>query len=539
MRKLLFLFLAFVGAVFCQEIRPSTTVKIPMQDGKELATDIYLPSPGAKNLPTLLVRSPPGRQAEPALAALALLKEGYAIAIQETRSAADPEGKTMPCLDDAKDGADTVAWLAKAEFSNGKVGTFGRSALGIAQLLMAPGSPDSLKAQYIEFACGSIYHHAAYPQGQFHKHQIESWLGYYAKDPIHTETLKRERHYSSFWRRFDSIPKAHQVTVPAVFVAGWFDTFLSGTLEAFDTRQKQGGEGAKGEQKLIIGPWTHFWPSDKTLGDYEVPKVGQQPPVNLSAEKWFAHYLKGEDNGIEKTAPVTYYVMGPFDGSRSKGNVWKTAKSWPVPSEPVSFYLTANQGLSTDEQKGSYHYSFDYDPDHPVPTVGGRNLFIPSGPKDQSEIEARKDVLVFTTAPLKEDLEVTGNLKAKIFFSTDADDTDLAVRLTDVYPDGKSLLISDNAVRLASLFHDRRSVSSRDHPEPHEVEVDLHSTSLVFAKGHKIRLSITSSNYPRFEKNLNTRLDDEGHHTLPHKVAKNTVWTGTPTLSRLILPVVK
>lgn len=518
-------------------VQPYCTVMIPMRDGKRLATDIYLPSPEARGLPALLIRSPAGRTALPALSNLSLLNEGYMIAIQDTRSASDIEGKTMPCFDDTEDGHDTIEWLSKSEFTNGKIGSIGPSALGITQLMLAPTCPEALKAQYILFACGSVYHHAAYPQGQLHKHQIESWLGYYAKDPCHTKKLRKERHYCDFWRKLNSSERAHQVRVPAIFIAGWYDTFLSGTIDAFLARQERGGVGAKGQQKLIIGPWAHFWPAVKKIGDYDIPEAGLNPPFDISPKRWFAHYLKGEKNKIDELASITYFVMGPLDGTSSKGNLWKTAQNWPVPASLVSLYLTSDNGLDEKKVEGENRgYTYLYDPSNPVPTLGGRNLFIESGPKDQRPIEAREDVIVFTSPPLEEDLEVTGFLSAKIFFSTEAHDTDLVVRLSDVYPDGKSLLISDNAVRLGSLSRDACCATLG---VPQEVPIDLHATSIVFAKGHRIRLSITSSNYPRFEKNLNVALDKEGNPTTCAKVAKNTVWVGLKTPSRLILPIIR
>lgn len=538
---LLLLITLFIGA---DPTRPDLTVYIPMRDGKQLATDIYLPSPDARNLPCLLVRSPAGRKAQPALSNIHFVKSGFMLAIQETRSAADAEGKTMPCIDDGwgqvQDGYDTVEWLAQSKLTNGKIGTVGPSALGITQLMLAPTSPSALKAQYIQFACGSIFHHAAYPQGQLHKHQIESWLEYYAKDPCHNAKIRKERQFNNFWSCFDSNSRAHQVKVPSVFIGGWFDTFLQGTVESFQSRQERGGEGARGEQKLVIGPWAHFWPTVTKIGDFEVPYEAQRIPDSLDPVKWFNHYLKGEVNHVEDSAPVTYYVMGPFDGSASKGNRWKTSQTWPVPSKEACFYLTAEGGLR-DKQPEAYDkfFQYIYDPANPSPTIGGKNLFLDSGPMDQRPIEARADVVVFTTPELQEDLEVTGRMKAKIYLSTECDDTDLVLRLTDVYPDGRSILISDNNVRVASIYNDTRSISCKENPTPHEVEVDLHPTSIVFAKGHKIRLSITSSNYPRFEKNLNVRLDENGNPCGNPRIARNNIWVGLRTPSRLILPVIQ
>ena len=289
---------------------------------------------------------------------------------------------------------------------------------------------------------------------------------------------------------------AHRVQAPAVHQGGWYDTFLQGTIDAFISRQELGGEKAKVEQKLVIGPWVHRWPAITKLGDFEVPKEGYAPPNEIDPKRWFDYYLKGEANGIEKVAPVVYYVMGPFDGSPSSGNVWRQAKTWPVPHVDMLFYLTAEKTLierPAPFKESTLHYI--HNPHDPVPTIGGRNLFLESGPMDQRPIEQRKDVLVFTTEPLAEDLEVTGNLLCKLAFSSNEADTDVAVRLTDVYPDGRSILISDGIYRTGNL---KASASSKG---IQMVDVDLWSTSLVFAKGHRIRISVTGSNFPRFEKN--------------------------------------
>lgn len=534
------LVLLFLGA---EERRPDMTVMVPMRDGKALATDIYLPSAQARNLPCLLVRSPSGRVALPALANLSFVEAGYMVAIQETRSAADKEGKTMPCIHDGwgevQDGYDTVEWLAKSKLSNGKIGTVGPSILGISQLMLAPTAPAALKAQFIQFACGSIFHHAAYSQGQLLKHQIESWLFYYAKDPCIIAKIKSERIYNQFWASLDSNARAEKVKVPAIFVAGWFDTFLQGTIDAFQARQDRGGIGAKGTQKLVIGPWAHFWPMVKTIGDFPIPDEALKLPTALSPLRWFDHYLKGTSNGAEDISPVTYYVMGPFDGTPSRGNRWREAKTWPVPSVMTPFYLTAENGLVDKELEcRDKAYRYLYDPNDPSPTIGGKNLFLESGAKDQREIESRSDVVSFTSPVLTEDLEVTGRIKAKLYVSTDSEDTDFIVRLTDVYPDGKSILITDSAASLSCQIQ-TRNASSKQNPIPHVIEVDLHTTSLVFAKGHKIRLSVSSSNYPRFEKNLNVAVNEKGEPLSPAKVATNTVWVGARTPSQLVLPVVK
>lgn len=549
------LFICFLVSVlpfclFAQDRQPDTTVMIPMRDGILLPTDIYLPFPDAKDLPCILLRSPAGRQAPFWKNFTEMAKAGYVVAIQDTRSVLDPEGKTFPFLTDGwgklQDGYDTVEWLAKSSYTNGKIGSWGSSALGITQLLMAPAAPPSLKCQYIMVAAASLYHHGLFPGGQLLKHQAEAWLGFYARDTGLLSYVCQRPFYNEFWRQLNTVEVADRVRVPAMHIGGWYDTFLQGTLAAFNSRQYQGGEGARGQQKLVIGPWTHFWPISIDLGDFKVPQAGMAPPFDISPKRWFDHYLKDMDNDVQNLPPITYYVMGPFDGEESSGNAWRTADVWPVPAEHTPFYLTPDEGLQEDLSfEGMTSYL--YDPHHPTPTIGGRNLFLESGPKDQSSIERREDVLIFTTAPLLKDIEVTGNLSVNLFFSSNQQDTDVVVRLCDVYPDGRSILISDGIYRLAVMCPKelayKPKVIEHDFPitleyeKPFEINIDLWATSIVFAKGHSIRISVTSSNYPRYEKNVNIGLI--GANKGLFQLAKNTVYMGERYPSHLSLPIVR
>ncbi len=535
----LFLILLTLQGIEAQEIKPDLTIKIPMRDGIELPTDLYLPSPEARGLPCILLRSPSGRHQPYWQGLLPLAKAGYVIAIQETRNVLDPEGKTFPFLSDGwdklQDGYDTVEWLAKSPYTNGKIGTWGLSALGITQLLMAPTQPPHLCCQYIMFAASSLYHQGLFPGGQLLKNQTEGWLGYYARDMGILGYLSQRAFYDDFWKLFNTLEVAPRIQVPGFHLAGWYDTFLQGSLTAFKSRQEQGGEGARGKQKLVIGPWTHFWPFSEHFGDFEMPPAGKSPPWDISPKHWFDHYLKGISNGMDRAAAVTYYVMGPFDGSPSSGNIWRTSDVWPIPAVETSFYLTPDFALAPSPPQEEGKRSYRYDPAHPIPTLGGRNLFLESGPKDQRAIETRDDVLVFTSPKLEEDCEVTGALLAKLFFSSDREDTDLVVRLSDVYPDGKSVLIAEGGARLGVLRKEKKEAKLQE--EPLEVEIDLWSTSLVFAKGHAIRLSISSSSYPRYEKNRNIGL--VGANKGKEQVAHQTIYMGGKRASRLLLPIIK
>lgn len=539
-RTYLYLFLFIVCQVAGAEgLKPDLTIMMPMRDGTVLPTDLYLPSPEARGLPCILLRSPAGREAYwKDFAQIA--KAGYVVAIQDTRSVLDSEGKTFPFLTDGwgklQDGYDTVEWLAKSPYTNGKIGTWGSSALGITQLLMAPAQPPHLACQYIIFAAASLYHHGIFPGGVLLKHQAESWLGYYARDTGVLSYVCQRPFYNEFWKQLNTLDMAHRVHVPAIHVGGWYDTFLQGTLAAFTSRQENGAEGARGQQKLVIGPWTHFWPISKQFGDFEVPIAGSSPPLDISPQRWFDHYLKGIDNGINYLPPVLYYVMGPFDGTPSSGNIWRTSDVWPIPALHTPFYLTSHQGLQTTMPFTGL-LSYIYDPAHPIPTLGGHNLFLASGPADQQSIERREDILVFTTEPLQEDVEVTGNVSAKLFFSSDQKDTDIVVRLCDVYPDGKSILISEGSYRVGVMCYQDEGLNMFVPNKPTEVKIDLLPTSLVFAKGHAIRVSISSSNYPRYERNANVGLLGAFSGKL-HK-AKNTLYLGESYPSYILLPIVK
>ncbi|BBI18049.1 CocE/NonD family hydrolase [Neochlamydia sp. S13] len=517
------------------------TVKIPMRDGYELPADIYFPADGReKKAPCILLRCPAGRKAMPWVGYTSLTHFGYVVVMQDTRNALDINGKTAPFITDGwgalQDGYDTVEWLAKSPYTNGKIGTLGFSAVGCTQLLLAPSAPPSLKCQYIGIAAGSLYHHAIFPGGQLHKNQVEGWLGYYSKDTGVLSFVSSQPFYNAFWEELDSIKVAQKVRVPGFLYGGWYDTFLQGTIDAFVSRQNHGGKGALGKQKLLIGPWTHWWPISSKLGDFPVPPQGFSPSYDMSPQRWFDYHLKGIENGVDQLPPVTYYVMGPFDGSPSKGNVWKTAENWPIPAKNKAFYLGQSHKLMTEITKEKrVVYSFNADPKNPVPTIGGRNLFLDCGPRDQRAIESRSDVLVFTTEPLEEDLEVTGHLLAKLYVTSNASDTDFVVRLSDVYPDGRSILISDGIHRTAIQSPQLKRWASWQ--KPYEIEIDLASTSMVFAKGHCIRVSICGSNFPRYEVNHNVGLLEMASGRCA--IARNKIYTGPAYPSRLILPLVE
>lgn len=528
-------FASFVGA---NEIpTPTETIQIPMRDGTLLPADLYFPSvTTGEKLPCILLRNPSGKNAPQWLPFTALADYGYIVCIQSTRSAIDTEGKSLPYWSDGwsvhQDGYDTVEWLAAQPYVNGKVGTIGFSAVGITQLLLAPTAPPALKCQYISVAAASLYHQALFSGGQLLKDQVENWLRLYAPDSGVHSIVVNQPFFNDFWLDFDSRRVANRVKAPGIHIGGWYDTFLQGTLDGFESRQKFGGTGAKGAQKLVIGPWTHLWPEEKRLGDFEVPKEGYTPPIDLSPIRWFEYYLKDVDNGIKDEPPVTYYVMGPFDGEPSSGNVWRHAHTWPVPAAHKSFYLHPDHKLVYETPAWtSTVVTYIDDPENPVPTIGGNNLFLPSGPKDQSPIESRSDIALFTTEPFTEDVEITGHIEAKLFFSTTVPDTDLVVRVTDVYPDGRSILICDGIRRTGNLPF------THDLKKPSQIDIQLACTSIVLAKGHCLRVSIAGSNFPRYEKNPNVGI--MGSNRSDRRKTPHNIHISSDYPSRVILPIVR
>lgn len=537
--QFLLLVLCFALPLHADAPQPDTTIQIPMRDGMLLDADIYLPEPSARGLPCILVRTPWGKQFfHEAFAPLA--KAGFVIVIQNTRCIQNSHEVIFPYLHDGwgslKDGYDTVEWLAASEWTNGKIGTIGFSAMGITQLLMAPTAPPHLVTQYIGMAAPALHTYALFHGGQLLKDQVEGWLKQSNHDLSMLEFVKNQVDNVEFWQQNDAQKVVGNVQVSGFFYGGWFDTFIQGTLDAFTARQIFGGGGARDQQKMIIGPWTHHWPLSTKLGEFDIPENARTLPIEYSVLSWFIHYLGGVETGADLLPPVTYYVMGPFDGTPSKGNLWKTSDQWPVKAENRNFYLSSEHTLTAALDSESNTLQYIYDPADPTPTIGGRNLYLPCGPKDQQYLDERSDGISFTSEPLQEDLEATGRLYAKLFVSCDVPDTDVSVRVCDYYPDGRAILVCEGLQRLKTATACSPGTASLCKDNPRYVEVDLLSTSIVFAKGHRIRIYVNSANYPRYEKNFNVA-DKHKYIGRPPK-AEVAIHMGRDNPSHIVLPIV-
>ncbi|HJT77205.1 MAG TPA: CocE/NonD family hydrolase [Gemmataceae bacterium] len=509
---------------------------VPMQDGTKLATDIYLPASGDGPFPVLLSRTPYGKAATAAVAAAACAR-GYAVVSQDIRGRGKSEGSPAIIFRNdgwgkVHDGQDTIAWVGRQPWCNGKVGSFGGSALGIVQNMTAPGAPEALQAQLVQVACSDMYAQGAYEGGAWRKALLEDWLRATGMTDVNLKTFVAHPRYDSFWADMNPEAQASRVNAPAVYFGGWYDIFLQGTINEFVAVQDHGGPRARGRCRLVIGPLAHG-----PFTELKYPANSRtKMPRAADAFAWFDYTLRGKDNAVAHEKPVQYYVMGDPTEAGAPGNYWRGADTWPPPAAVTPFYLHTDgklvQGQAPD---GEGSRSFEYDPEKPVPTVGGQELFLARGPMDQRKVESRPDVLVFTTDVLAKPVEVTGRITAKLFVSSDCPDTDFTVKLTDVYPDGRSMLVTDG-IRRARY---RRSFEREDFLEPgkvYELSVDLWSTSLVFNKGHRIRVDVSSSNAPRFEPNPNTghafRADKET------RVATNTVHCSRGQASHVLLPIV-
>jgi predicted acyl esterase len=512
-----------------------TTVMVPMHDGVHLATDVYRPAGGVKPLPVIFSRGPYGKGAA-AGAAQAACKRGYAFVSQDMRGRFASEGKDWVVFHnegwgERHDGQESLEWIAKQPWCDGSIATTGGSALGITQTMMAPGAPASLKAQFVVVAFDDMYSQGSYEGGVWRKSLIENWVTLTGLDRKNIDIPIQHPRYDAFWAETNAKAQVDRVNVPAIFLGGWYDIFEQGTLDSFTSIHNHGGPLARGKCRLVMAPIGHG-PFDAL----KYPANSKQFPKAADADRFFDHYLKGAANGVEQEKAVNYYVMGDTTDPHAPGNIWRAGDNWPPPSRPTSFYFHTDGRMSTEKSTASDDArSFKYDPQKPVPTLGGQNLFGPKGPADLRSIESRPDVLVFSTDVLKEPVEVTGRILAELAISSDCPDTDFAALLTDVYPDGRSMLVTDGILR--ARFH--KSFEKEESLEPakvYDLKVDLWSTSLVFNKGHKIRVLITSSNAPRFDPNPNT-----GHEFRADKetrVANNTVHVSQQHASKIVLPVI-
>ncbi|MEX1197758.1 MAG: CocE/NonD family hydrolase [Pseudohongiellaceae bacterium] len=510
------------------------TVMVPMRDGVELATNLYLPE-GEGPWPVVLTRTPYDKDGADSSAGR-YNERGYALISQDVRGRYDSEGKNRPFEDDMEDGYDTVEWIAEQSFSNGRIGIFGTSAPGITSNLAAAAAPPHLTAAYVTVAPDSLFYRSRFINGVFKESHSGGWLRGQGLSEQEIAAYRARAVLDQRWKDTDFLFHRHNVQIPVYNVGGWHDIYAAGTVDNFVYLQNKGHEAARDKQKLFMGAFGH----GMLEGDLEYPGGGMIRGDIEEQFRWWDYWLKDIDNGIMDEPAVQYYMMGAArKGEVSDRNRLVGADSWPPRNQPTRFFLQPEGRISRyapSEREASTTYRFD--PDNPVPTVGGQNLGSDVGPRDQRAIEDRQDYLRFETPVLEEDVVIAGSVEMELFVSTDATDTDFVVKLVDIYPDGYEALILDYPIR--ARFREGQRPEDVEMMTPGRIEklvIDMWATAQTFEEGHRIGVHVTSSNSPRFAVNPNNGAPLDDTET-PGVVAENTVYFDARRPSAIVLPVV-
>ena len=512
------------------------TYMVEMRDGVSLATDVYIAPGSFTPKPVILVRTPYGKNGMGDYRTFYSTQD-YHLVIQDLRGTHDSESGPNFLLFTKSylDGVDTINWLLDQSWCNGKIASSGPSALCLNQYYYAGMAPEGLVAQQLWFGTPEMFDHAIY-QGSYHKSSVEDWIESTAPDNYEYQinTLlsympKNDTLYNTTSLSIPIGPHYSNISVAAIHVGGWYDHFLQGTLDGYIGYDDYSSIEAQGKQKLIMGPWTHVNLFDSTKqGELTYPTNSRGFDLAFSWEQSvFDYALLGKSTNWDG-ARVAYYLMGDVDNSSGEWNYWRYAYDYPLDHEDDKWYFTSTGGLINSTLPSfNTNFSYLYDPRNPIPNLGGQNQpFDLTGPMDQRSIESRSDVLIFETPILTESVETVGRIWGQLFVSSNCTDTDFTIKLTDVYPDGRSMLITDGSLTTRSRFNYTSDVfMTGNQNDVYELLVDCWSTAYVFAPGHKIRIAISSSNFPRFAANPNTGAPLANNY-LNYNIANNTLLTG-------------
>jgi putative CocE/NonD family hydrolase len=603
------------GTAWAQEyeVLAQRSIMMPMRDGINLATDLYLPARDGRaadgKFPAILVRTPYGKATEAARLGDSLFaRHGYVVVYQDTRGRFESDGVWHMMTDDGRDGQDACNWIGRQAWSNGSVGMMGISYVGGTQHAVAMEGCPFLKTVVPIDAVSNPGHQSMRNGGAFElrffnwpmygaaigsrqsrnaglKAILDTMFAnrrlYLANLPIRrgTTPLKFAPEYEDwlveamqrpggdpFWKQNDIIdyPDRYQ-DIPVYLVGGWYDSWAGNTSRNYQILSRR----LKSPVYLIFGPWIHGMQGSSAHGQVNFGAEAAIANTQTWHLAWFDRFLKGVDNAVGKREPfatkVRIFVMGTGDGHRDEkgrlihGGYWRDEREWPLArARPTNFYLGQGGELRRTPPTGAKSSTtFEYDPANPVPTIGGNISFgqglMQQGARDQRggkeiwnapdpiPLSARRDVLVFQSEPLAEDLEVTGEITVNLWISSDGLDTYFTAKLIDVYPSssdwpgGFDLNLEDGIIR--ARF--RKSIVTETLLTPGAVEpvtIRLYPTSNVFKKGHRIRLDISSSNFPRFDLNPNT--GEPLGRQRRSRVATNTVWHDGSHPSHVVLPVV-
>ena len=556
-------------------------VDVPMRDGVNLSTDIYLPDIDDP-APAILIRTPYNNNDETMVKdCMYFATRGYAVVCQDVRGRWDSAGDWYPFSYEAEDGYDSQEWIGSQPWCDGNVGTAGGSYLAMVQWQAAPLRSGYLKAMVPRVGYSNFYHNWAYTGGAFQLAFNFRWAAiqmHTRTNQVHYLWFPEDNHltnlhwhlplasmdeaagrqnrvwkdwiahpdYDEYWKGMSPVEELYpEVDVPVYGMGGWFDVFLQGTLNNFMGVRREGREPGRSNQKVVVGPWIHNLGgtgAETRTGDVE---YGDAVKIDLMGEhlRWFDYWLKGIHNGVTDEPPVNVFIMG--------SNEWRAASDWPIPGTQFTpYYLhsggRANSlfgdgtlGASAPGQEPSDE--FIYDPQHPVMTVGGSTCCgedvtpVSMGPRDQQQVEWRPDVLVYTSDPLEHDVEATGPVTMTLYAASDAPDTDFTAKLVDVSPNGLAINVAQGIVR-ARYRDSWEEPTLLEVGQIYKYTIDLWSTGNCFLEGHRIRVEISSSNFPQFDRNPNT-----GHDfgvDSETRIANQTIYHDAGRPSHITLPIV-
>jgi putative CocE/NonD family hydrolase len=560
-----------------------------MRDGSVLRADVYRPR-ATETVPVILMRTQYGKSGAQSGSRYQtpdwFASHCYLVVIQDIRGQGASSGTFREFANDMTDGYDTVEWAAALPGSNGKVGMYGSSYVGATQWLAAITAPPHLVTIVPTNTASDYYDGWTYEGGEFRLAFVQPWAMGLAnsaaenrKDDATAAQLKaaradptrwldfrpirdlppmqpqnpavapwyfdwiRHSTRDDFWRRFSIRDRYASVKVPVLDFEGWYDAFLDGGIENFTGMVTRGGTAqARDNQRLIIGPWDHVdWGRPDSAPAPLLKDIGPvaNSPVNEMMLAWFDHFLKGQKNDVAGKPRVDYFVMG--------ANTWKAATSWPLPQTKwTPFYLSGQGGI--EDRKGQLvgaapgdqpPDNYTYDPAFPAPSLGGHSCCGaqsgPQGPYDQTPVEQRSDVLVYSSAPLEHDTEVTGPVTVRLWAESTSPDTDFTAKLTAVKPDGRVVNLNNGILR--TPFRDSLSDPTPTTPgKPYEYQIHVWPTSYEYQAGDVVRVEISSSDYPQFAPNPNTGAPFGVDATT--RPATQTILHDAQHPSAVILPVI-
>jgi len=569
-------------------------VMVAMRDGVRLATDIYRPDDDASH-PTLVNLHPYDSDMflvvhELLFSPLIAAQRGYVVLTTEARGRSGSEGEWRPYGDEGKDAYDTVEWAAAQSWSDGNVGLYGACALGLAAIQGAVEAPPHLKAvlAYMtatDFHAGWTYSTGGALELGFQMSwtwtilardtlsrlglepdvlaQADSKLVEASSDmngsasylplidfpafqggaaPYWREWLSHPS-YDESWQKVDNVSHAERIKVPVMHLSAWYDTCMKGHMDLNAALQERGDEKVRDQHRLIIGPTDHSAYYNKRpscAGERDFGPEALTGPDVLAGMlfEWFDHWLRGEEQTLMPESKVRYYQMGE--------NAWRETEAWPPPHTMQTYYLhsaghaNSRMGdgkLNTKPPDTEPSDSYVYDPLDPVPTTGGRSMIdVPTGVENQATVEERQDVLVYTSPCLAEPLALTGPVSVTLHASSDAPDTDFTAKLVDVEPDGYCANIAEGIIR-ARYRNDREKEEFLEPGKVTEFTIDLWDIAHTFKPNHRLRLEISSSNFPRFDRNLNSRVTPALGSADDVRKAVQQVFHDAPNPSRLNLPI--